>query len=153
MWYIQLQSRPPIPKYTVTWNVGAVTSYLKDLGHNDKLSLKELSGKLVMLMALVEASRSSELATLDLRFRSFGAEGVTFKLLTLTKKRNPGAPPRELFFAALGKGVPIQEILQTADWSRESTFKKYYYRPSKARPGATFAQKVLFSFLDNIYIH
>ena len=219
-------SRPPTPKYTVTWDVRAVTSFLKGLGPNGTLSLKQLSGKLVMLMALVEASRSSELAALDLRFRSFNPEGVSFKLPTLTKKRSPGAPPRELLFgafpddtdlcvcqclrayeeatidlrtqppsapnrlfishvkphrpvtsqriahwlrdvmeasgvdtrvfsahstrgaatsAARDKGVPLQDILQTADWSRESTFTKFYYRPSQAHPEAAFAMKVLSS--------
>ena len=93
-------SRPPTPRYTVTWKVGSVTAHLKSWGPNGSLSLKNLSLKLAMLMALVEASRSSELAALDLRYRTFKPEGVVFKLPTLTKKRNPGAPPRELFFGA-----------------------------------------------------
>ena len=28
--------------------------------------------------------------------------------------------------AAMAKGVSISDILQTADWSRESTFKRFY---------------------------
>jgi len=31
--------------------------------------------------------------------------------------------------AALRKGVHIGDILQTADWSKDSTFKRFYYRP------------------------
>jgi len=31
--------------------------------------------------------------------------------------------------AALRKGVHISDILQTADWSKDSTFKWFYYRP------------------------
>jgi len=31
--------------------------------------------------------------------------------------------------AALRKGVHISDILQTADWSKDSTFKRFYYRP------------------------
>jgi len=31
--------------------------------------------------------------------------------------------------AAAEKGVMISDILQKADWSRESTFKRFYYRP------------------------
>jgi len=42
--------------------------------------------------------------------------------------------------AALDKGVLISDILSTADWSRESTFRNFYYRPSTAN---TFAQRVL----------
>ena len=31
--------------------------------------------------------------------------------------------------AARDRGVSIQEILQTADWTRETTFNRFYYRP------------------------
>ncbi len=61
--------RPPTPRYSSTWDVRLVTSYIKGLGRNDLLDLKQLSLKLTMLMALVSANRSSELAALDLRFR------------------------------------------------------------------------------------
>ena len=75
-----------------------VTGHLRGMGPNPELSLKQLTLKLVILMALVEASRSSELAALDLRFRVYSPEGVSFTLPTLTKKRKAGAPPRKLFF-------------------------------------------------------
>lgn len=175
-----------------------------------------------MLMALVGANRSSELAALDLRFRTFSPEGVTFRLATLTKKRNPGTPPRELFFgsfpadpdlcvqaclkeyekrtqpfrritmkqetdklflsyvkpykpvssqrlahwlkavmeeagvdisvysahsirgasatSAEKQGVSMNDILKMADWSTESTFRRFYYRPTKT---TSFAEAVL----------
>ena len=32
--------------------------------------------------------------------------------------------------AALSKGVHIADILTMTDWSRNSTFKRFYYRPS-----------------------
>jgi len=32
--------------------------------------------------------------------------------------------------AALSKGVHIADILTMADWSRDSTFKRFYYRPT-----------------------
>ena len=51
-------------------------------------------------MSLVEASRTSELQALDLRFRVFKPEGVIFRLPSLTKKRVTGAPPKKLFFAS-----------------------------------------------------
>ena len=56
--------------------------------------------KLAVLMALVQASRSSELAALDLKYRVVRPEGITFRLATLTEKRSPGAPPKELFFGS-----------------------------------------------------
>lgn len=172
-------------------------------------------------MALVQASRSSKLHALDLRFRVFKPEGVLLKLPTLTKQRAPGAPPKEVFFAAfpserrlcvveclrqyerctqafrpegiaelqklfmshirshkpvsfqriaqwlkdflngagintgvfkarsvgevssnaaLEKGASIQDVLQTADWSSDSTFQCFYYRPTI---DTTYAHKLL----------
>jgi len=75
--------RPPKPQYCST---AAVLSWIKDQGENKDLSLKELSGKLALLMVLVSANRTSELQALDLRFKHFSPEGVLFKLASLTKK-------------------------------------------------------------------
>ena len=93
-------SRPPKPQYCNTWDVAAVLSWIKDQGDNQDLSMKELSGKLSLLMALVSANRTSELHALDLRFRTYSPDGVTFKLASLTKKRKVGAPLKECFFAS-----------------------------------------------------
>ena len=51
-------------------------------------------------MALVQASRSSELHALDVRFRVYRLDGVVFTLPTLTKNRKAGTPAKELFFGA-----------------------------------------------------
>ena len=91
--------RPPVPQYCSTWDVAAVLSWIKNQGDNQDMSLKELS-KLVLLMALVSANRTSELHALDLRFRVYTPDGVTFKLASLTKKRKIGAPLKECFFVS-----------------------------------------------------
>ena len=88
-------SRPPRLRYTCTWDVDVVVQHLKGLGNNADLSLKTLSGKLTLLMALTLASRRSELQALDLRFKP---EGVLFRLASLTKKRKVGSSPKECFF-------------------------------------------------------
>ena len=79
-------SRPPQPRYSHTWDVGMVLKHITELGENKDLSLKQLSMKLAMLMALVSVSSVSELQALDLRFRQYKLEGVEFRLATLTKK-------------------------------------------------------------------
>ena len=212
-------SRPPCPRYTSTWDVDIVLEYIINLGENEGLSLKTLSKKLALLMALTDASRCSELHALDLRFRVSKPEGVFFTLACLTKKRKEGTPkklffgafpedsrlcvakclqqyekltekfrpanddPKPLFLsyikphgpvtvqrishwikdmlgeagvdtsifkahsvrgattsAALAKGVSIEDILKTADWSNDTTFRRFYYRPSSDN---TFSQVVL----------
>ena len=68
--------RPPLPKYSSTWDVQVVLNYLKALGCNSDLSQKLLTWKAAMLLALTRPSRSADLSMLDLKTRSFKAEGV-----------------------------------------------------------------------------
>ena len=213
--------RPPQPRYTATWDVDIVVRFFQALGNNGTLPLKILSQKLALLMALVDASRVSELQALDLRYRLYRPEGVVFSMPTLGKKRIVGAPPKQVMFgafpeddrlcvvkclkhyeavtmhhrnkepgspqplflsyikphgpvtsqriahwlkeilgkagvdtstfkahsvrgasstAASEKGVLIEDILRTADWSSDSTFQRFYYRPSQQN---SYAQAVL----------
>ena len=48
--------QPPLPCYTCTWNVQTVFNYLDSLGDNDTLSLKQLTWKVAMLLALTRPS-------------------------------------------------------------------------------------------------
>ena len=75
-----------------------MTRHLVAMGSNKALSLKQLSKKLVILMALIEASRTLELRALDIRFRTYRLEGVVLRLASLTKKRSRDLPPKEPFF-------------------------------------------------------
>ena len=96
-------SRPPQPRYAHTWDVDIVLEHIKELGENKNLSLKTLSCKLVVLMALTSANGVSELHALDLRFRYYKSDGVLFKLASLTKKRQLGSSLKECFFFSFGE--------------------------------------------------
>ena len=61
-------SRPPIPRYVFTWPVGQVLRYFKCLPGNSGLSLKTLSMKTAVLLALVTARRGATLTALNLQF-------------------------------------------------------------------------------------
>ena len=93
-------SRPPALRYSSTWDVNIVLSYLRSLPDNTSLPLTLLTYKLAMLMALSNADRCSDLAALDLGFRSFQANGVKFIIPGLTKTRKTGTP-KEAFYASL----------------------------------------------------
>ena len=80
-------SRPPRPRYSVTWDVDSVIQYLASLEEDNVLSLNTLSQKTALLMSLVEASMTSELQALDLHFRVSKPEEVIFRLPSLMKKR------------------------------------------------------------------
>ena len=81
--------RPPKRRYTTTWDVSKVTSYLSSLGDNKTLSLKQLSKKLVMLLALISPERSSVLADLDTRYLKKRPDGFAFLLTNPRKTGNP----------------------------------------------------------------
>ena len=95
--------RPPEPKYSHTWSVSQVLTYIKSLGNNEGLSLKLLSLKLVTLLALTAPDRSSDLAKKDLRFRVYHPEGVSFRLPGLSKTSKPGDSPKSSFHASFGE--------------------------------------------------
>ena len=79
-------TRPSQPRYSSFWDVGAVISYLRNLGGNDSLNLRHLTLKTVMLLPLTRPSRSADLAKLDIQWMSYQADGVTFQPAHLAKQ-------------------------------------------------------------------
>ena len=72
-------SWPPQPRYTSFWDVGVVIQHIKGLGANEDLSLKQLTMKTAMLLALTRPSHSADLSKLNLQTRSFKTNGVIFR--------------------------------------------------------------------------
>ena len=62
--------------FSPTCTVDTVIEYIQSNLSSADLSLKDLSVKLVTLLALGNASRASDLASLDIRFQQFTPEGV-----------------------------------------------------------------------------
>ena len=60
--------RPSEPKYSEIWDIDEVLSYLELMADPADLSVKELTLKTVMLMALANADRASDLHVLDIRY-------------------------------------------------------------------------------------
>ena len=84
--------RPPQPRHESTWNVNVVLAFLAKLPDNKDLSLVDLTSKLMMLMALANADRASDLNSLDTHYMQYTQTGVTFKIPGLTKIRRSGPP-------------------------------------------------------------
>ena len=91
-------ARPPLPRYTSTWDVQVVLRYIEDLGPSASLSLKLLTLKLVMLMALTRPSCSADLASLQLDRRHYKPEGIAFLTAVLAKQSSQGRTLRKFFF-------------------------------------------------------
>ena len=71
-------ARPPLPRYTATWDVQTVLEYIKSLGATISLPLRQLLHKLCILLVLTRPSRSADLASLHLDRYRFILKGVTF---------------------------------------------------------------------------
>ena len=202
-------ARPPLPRYSRTWDVQVVLNCMEQWGDTTSLPLKLVTFKLVMLMCLVRPSRSAELASLHVDRCHFKPEGVTFLPSGLAKQARQSKPLTNFFFAsfpdnkqlcpvqtlrhylrmteklrkatsnshlfvaivkphnpvapctiarwlkevlrmsgidisiftahstrgasssaAADSGITISDILKAADWSTESVFRKFYYRPT-----------------------
>ena len=85
-------SRPPQPRYASFWDVGVVIQHIKKLGPNENISLKQLTLKTTMLLALTRPSRSADLSKLDLQMRSFQSNGVVFRPAHLAKQSRSSRP-------------------------------------------------------------
>ena len=90
--------RPAFPKYAVTWDVDLVLRYLELLFPLDKLTLKELSYKVIMLIALLSGQRCQTLHSLTLPSMTLSRDKCVFVLDVLLKqsKRGKHMAPVEL---------------------------------------------------------
>ena len=84
------QEKPPRPKYTEIWDVSIVLSYLQPLSPVDKLSLKELTLKLVVLILLVSGQRGQTVHLLSIDHMVSVNNCYTFQIVDHLKQSRPG---------------------------------------------------------------
>lgn len=77
---------PPQPRYAFTWDVQSVLNFVKqNWGKHETLTDKELTFKLVILLALTSASRACTIHCLDLRYMAEHNHFVQFQFGKLHK--------------------------------------------------------------------
>lgn len=84
------QARPTLPRYVHTWDPAIVLNFLRKLSPSKKLSLRDLTLKLVMLAALTTAQRLQTLQLLDISRMDKGRNGFRFEVTELVKQSKPG---------------------------------------------------------------
>ena len=90
--------KPALPQYTETWNPQVVLNYLKTFPAVDSMSLKQLTLKLLMLMAHLSAQRTQTLQKLSLEEMCISPEKYTFYISSLLKETSAnGGQNRHLF--------------------------------------------------------
>ena len=72
------QIKAPLSRYSFSWDVSKELTYVKALADNECLTLKQLSAKLTLLLALTSAKRGSDLGAHDLIFKNVHAKALNF---------------------------------------------------------------------------
>ena len=212
----KFELRPPQPKLCSIWPLSKVLSHFAELEPLDSLSLKGLTLKLIILLALTSAARAHELAALNLASALIKPESYEFGVPIHVKNARPNHPPRKILFTkynensaicvvkclnhyltrtkdlrkgnkllisyvkphqevgsqtvsrwlcaaiqqagvempftghstraaatseAADSGIPLELVLEAADWSSAGTFEKHYHKQTSSR--GKFAKSVL----------
>ena len=87
--------RPALPRYQFVWDTDTVLDYLKQQDILS-LSLKELSARLAILLALTSGQRCQTLHALDLRDASVSSVGVKFVVSSIVKHSRVNKPQPEI---------------------------------------------------------
>jgi len=113
-------ARSPLPRYSCTWNVQLVLDYIERCGANDTLSLKDLTFKTVMLLALTRPSRSADLSHLEISARQYKSDGVVFIPRYLSKQSRQGKPIKEFFFPSFPTNQKLCPVLTLKAYEKKT---------------------------------
>lgn len=133
--------RPIFPRYQQTWDVNLVLDYLKSLSPVNILSLRSLSLKLVMLLALITGQRVQTLHSLDMKFMTIEDDHVYIEIHEILKTSKPGKHLPPLSFPAFVEEprlcivTVLKEYIQRTEKLRKSqklfvTYTRPYNQPA-----------------------
>ena len=78
--------KPTFPRYVETWNPQIALSHLKDYHDIKEMSLKQLTLKLTMILALVTAQRTQTLKLLSINDMQTKAGEYVFQITSILKQ-------------------------------------------------------------------
>lgn len=117
-------TRPALPRYNKTWDVNIVLSYLVSLSPVNSLSLRVLTLKLVMLLAILTGQRLQTLAALHLDCIDMSTSGVTITVNEMLKTTKPGTHLKPIYLPVF---TPDRRICVV------NTLTEYIKRTSRLR--------------------
>ncbi|XP_068739614.1 uncharacterized protein [Montipora capricornis] len=101
------KANPPASRYHTTWNVQTVLTYLSAQDSVEKLDLKSLTLKLLMLIALVSAQRGQSIHMLDTAFMKVTESSYEFSLPEHVKQSRPSFKTPSVIL----KAYPVNKAL------------------------------------------
>jgi len=113
------EKRIPHPKYKKIWDVSLVLNYLTTLDQIEKLTLKDLTLKLLMLLQLVTGQRGQSIHLLNVVTMHLSDTSYVFSLTSHTKTSKQGQP---------ASAITIQQFKQDCRLCPIKTLKEYLKR-------------------------
>ena len=92
------ESRPTLPRYNSIWNLSTVLDFIKTLGPNEELSLKNVTLKCVTLVALLSGQRCQTIHALRISGMKETNGQIRFDISTSLKTSKPGKHQEPLTF-------------------------------------------------------
>lgn len=83
--------RPPLPKYSLTWNTSQVLDYLGNWHPNESLNLEKITKKLVTLLTLITAHRVQTISKIDIRNIEQFSDKIIIKIPDILKTSRIGS--------------------------------------------------------------
>ena len=152
------QEKPPRPKYTEIWDVSIVLSYLQSLSPVDKLSLKELTLKIFVLILIVsgQRARGQTVYLLSIDHMVSVNNCYTFQIVDHLKQSRPGVQNplvdlRPFKDETLCVVTTLKEYLTRTQslWGSESQSFISYNRPFKRVSRDTISRWVKLILTDS----
>ena len=106
--------RPPLPRKTVTWDIGKVLLYINNsMADNAELSLKDLTYKVITLLMILSGSRVNTIEGFQTDAMTITKDTYTFHLTKLLKHSRPKFMGRPVVYRAYpqNKKLCIYEAL------------------------------------------
>ncbi|PFX20474.1 hypothetical protein AWC38_SpisGene15072 [Stylophora pistillata] len=153
------ECRPSLPMYQETWDIEVVLDYLAKLGPPVKLSFKNLTLKVVKLMALHSGQRRETLHTLSIDYMQISSEKCVFSINSLLKTSRLGKHLACVEFQAYAPDVSLcivkhlQQYLKHTDTLHGNVEPLLisYSKPCKAVSPDTISRWIKATLVDAIH--
>ena len=140
--------RPPLPRYSTTWDVQKVLDSIESGGQPQTLPIKALTLRAVFLLAITRPSRSADLSQLNIRRMSYTTTGVSFLPTVLAKQSRQGKPITDFFFPSFPDNqtlCPVSTLKVYLDLTKhlrgeESRLFISFIKPHKAVTSSSIAR-------------
>ena len=115
------------------WDGGTVLRYLKQLGSNNSLTLRLLTIKSVMPLALARSIRSMGLSELDIQHHTYTSAGLVFKAQHLSKQSRSSKSPTDFYYSRFSDDTDVCPV---------ATIQAYEQRPIQFRTPKSVTGKI-----------